>query len=152
MTNPLGGFPTHLRDYLPTTSPSPSRPRPEQKRSASTDRSKQDLQRLRSASPSQARALKSHSIRQHNGRLLRSHDLHEMRVSGARRDKSPDAWGESSFNHRSPRMAMPKAARCSIAGMELPTRCTEQTAEVAPTLCLSRGPFEHEMNRCRTTA
>jgi len=115
LSDMLAGFPSPLRDYRPSE-PKPMR---------------------RSVSPSELRgatAVEAHVVAQEVARDLRRRELHEMRVSESRRERTPDAYRESTFHHKVSGPSMSHGRSRSIAGAELPQRCREMCGAIAPTI------------------
>mmetsp|Transcript_43598 Transcript_43598/g.100488 ORF Transcript_43598/g.100488 Transcript_43598/m.100488 type:complete len:834 (-) Transcript_43598:101-2602(-) len=94
----------------------------------------------RAQSPAEERAFKVHRERHNEGRTKRCFDLHEMRVSNKRRDKTPDPWVNTSSFKRSSAAIIPTAGNSrSMAFAQWPERARDVCGDIAPTITDDQG-------------
>lgn len=116
--HPNNGFPSGLRDYLPTSPPRATSPASARKGTGSPLR--------RPASPAEPRAHHCHLQRQASARQQRHEALHELHVSHARRE-SHDAYRASSFHRRtSCGLFLSSPRRTMITGTESPLQLKDE--------------------------
>jgi len=89
----------------------------------------------RAQSPAEERAFKVHRERHQEGRAKRVVELHELRVSNKRRDKTPDPWLNTSCFKRSSAAIIPTAGNSrSMAFAQWPERARDVCGDIAPTI------------------